>query len=544
VGCCSVVEPATAGDVVLVSTHFYGKPLEAVDRRTFAYNPPEVIRTDARGEVLKPEPFIPQVERDGDLLRMPITFPDGTEATVVFPIPLDLATRGLFPSVSYEWRADQPPKFPIIFLHDPNASIAEYVEGGEPLGVVDSYRSVEIWRFSDFWLRHRAVLPGHWLRYRLPDWTVLVAIGPREDADRVAANLSLEQTTAGYPLATPSGPLALASLGREGEGPQLSIGPGSDDPEARDGLIDLNPGGCSGSAAGELAPSEQHYSRCFDGQISMNVTGDPPFVRAVRDGATVDYSEPIDPTPCVPTAVVADGMARVPLTFPDGTAVTLTYPSIFGLVNHGVQPDTAYDSKRTGLVPIMFVHGPAGAEERYLRGVSPVANAAGPDGTLIPLWEAVPLHESSIDPTHWLVRRAGSWSVLVGVRDLGLADEVATSIAVHLAKTGMPWIQPIGEFSLSPFAGEGGGTVLTIGDHEPSPRSLRLDRDFANFATIELTPRACDERIEERSLDVNGKNLFGTLCRADGRVIVSIHAERTFANGLLEDLRMEDFRQA
>ncbi|HWL89984.1 MAG TPA: hypothetical protein VNP90_01355, partial [Actinomycetota bacterium] len=361
-GCCWVHEPVAAGDVVLILSLLYDEPPQrtiASDRRMLAYNPPEVIRTDPTGEVLEPEPFIPQVERDGDLLRMPITFPDGTEATVAYPIPLDLATRGLFPRVSYEWRTDPPPKFPIVFLHDPNASIAGYVDGGEPVGVVDSSRSIEVWKFSDFWLRHRAVLQGHWLRYRLPDWTVLVAIGPREDADQVAANLRLEQTTAGYPVATPSGPLALARLGGEGEGPQLSIGPGFGDPEAIDGLIDLNPGGCSGPAAGDLAPSEQYYSKCFEGEISMNVTGDPPFVRAVRDGVTVEPSRQVEPRPFIPEAVVVGGIARVPLTFPDGTAVTLIYPSTFGLVDHGVQPDTAYDSKRTGLVPIMFVHGPA-----------------------------------------------------------------------------------------------------------------------------------------------------------------------------------------
>lgn len=282
--------------------------------------------------------------------------------------------------------------------------------------------------------------------------------------------------------------------------------------------------------------------------MRANIYGDRAFVASVIDGLRIEdvqlpATDP-DPVPFVPETQAAGGVTRASLTFPDGSAVSLAYPSAFGLVDHGVQPDTAYENKRTGLVPIMFVHGPAGAEGRYLRGVSPVANAVGPDGESVPLWEAVPLHESSIDPTHWLVRRAGSWSVLVGVRDPMLADEVAASIAVHLAETGMPWIQPLGEFSLSPFAGEGGGTVLTIGDREPSPRSLRLDRDFANFATIEITPRTCDERIEERSLDVDGKNLFGTLCRAAGRVIVSIHAERTFANGLLENLRVEDFRQA
>jgi hypothetical protein len=83
-GCCPVFEPTAAGDVVLVATHWYGAALEAMDRRMFAYNPPEDVSTDPRGEVLQPEPFVPKGgERDGDLLRLPVVFPDGTEATLV-----------------------------------------------------------------------------------------------------------------------------------------------------------------------------------------------------------------------------------------------------------------------------------------------------------------------------------------------------------------------------------------------------------------------------------------------------------------------------
>jgi hypothetical protein len=199
--------------------------------------------------------------------------------------------------------------------------------------------------------------------------------------------LSLEQTSAGYPVATPSGPLALASLGGEGEGPELSIGPGFGDPEARDGLIDLNSGGCSGPAAGELAPSEQYYSRCFDGQISMNVTGDPPFVRAVRDGVTVTYSQPIQPAPFVPVAQVADGIARVPVTFPDGATATLVYPAPLDLAGFGVQPDNTYTTGAdtsvgggTGLLPIVFIHGPIGVEHNYVSGSEPIRLIEGPGG--------------------------------------------------------------------------------------------------------------------------------------------------------------------
>ena len=132
-GCCWIHEPAVAGDIVLVPSLLYDEPPERIgvsDRRMFAYNPPAVVRTDAMGEVLDPEPFIPQgAERDGNLLRLPVVFPDGTEATLVYPIPLDLASLGIQPEVSYLWKDDPPPRFPIVFLHDPQASVAEFVDG-------------------------------------------------------------------------------------------------------------------------------------------------------------------------------------------------------------------------------------------------------------------------------------------------------------------------------------------------------------------------------------------------------------------------------
>jgi len=343
-----------------------------------------------------------------------------------------------------------------------------------------------------------------------------------------------------------NGRLSLAEGFGEAGGPQLAFGDSAADPNSvsqLDATIFLSPDGCTPGTDGEW--SGGYGSACLGGgSVFASIYGDRAFVTALQEGVTVESPRQVDPEPFIPEAEVTRGLARVPLTFPDGSAVTLTYPSTFGLVAHGVQPDTAYESKRTGLVPIMFVHGPAGAEGRYLRGVSPVASEAGPDGEVVPLWEAVPLHESSIDPTHWLVRHAGSWTILIGVRDPVVADEVAASVDVHVSVTGMPWIEPLGGYSLSPFAGEGGGTVLTIGDLEPSPRSQRLIPDFANFATVEITPRPCNATLEERSLDVNGQNLYGTLCLADGRVIASVYAERAFADGLIDTMRIDTYEPA
>jgi hypothetical protein len=138
------------------------------------------------GEVLDPEPFFPPTERDGGLLRMPVVFPDGTSATLVYPIALDLALLGVQPAVSYLWRSDPPPRFPIVFLHDRQASIAEYVSGSEPVGSVPSYQRIEVWRMSEEWSDRRRLPQGHWLRFGLPSWTVLVALEDAGQSEEIA----------------------------------------------------------------------------------------------------------------------------------------------------------------------------------------------------------------------------------------------------------------------------------------------------------------------------------------------------------------------
>jgi len=290
-GCCWVHEPVSADGVVLVPSHLYGKKLEVLERRMFAYNPPPVVRTDPRGEVLEPEPLIPRTERDGDNLRMPIFFPDGSEAIVVYPIavPLDLAVLGAQPNVSYFWRADPPRRYPIVFLHDRNASIAEYVEGTEPVGFVNSYRNIEIWNMSETWLDHRAQLQGGWLRIGLRSWTILIAVEEVADADRVAANIDVRETTTGFPVVDATGPIELAEGFGESEGATLSLGDGTGDPRTSslDATIFLSPDGCSPGR--EISPSGEYGSSCLaDGSVFASIYGDPAFVTAVVEGLSVE----------------------------------------------------------------------------------------------------------------------------------------------------------------------------------------------------------------------------------------------------------------
>jgi hypothetical protein len=279
-GCCSIVEPAAAGDVVFVSTHFYGDDLEAIDRRMFAYNPPAVVRTDPIGEVLEPEPFIPpSAERDGDLIRLPVVFPDGSRATLVYPIELELAALGVQPDLSYVWDG----YFPIVFIHDPNASIAAFVEGSEPVATINS--SIEIWA-----ARGNDVDRRSWLRVSLPSWTVLVASTSVAAAHGVADYLRIRQSDDGFPVVDVVGPIELAEGFGEAGGAQLAFGDGSAEPDTvsqLDALILLSPDGCTSATNG--AWSGGYGSTCLgEGSVFASIYGDREFVTGVIEGLRVE----------------------------------------------------------------------------------------------------------------------------------------------------------------------------------------------------------------------------------------------------------------
>jgi N-acetylneuraminic acid mutarotase len=281
-GCCRVLEPVAAGNVVLVQSHSYGMGLGEPDRRMFVYNPPAVVRTDLRGEVLEPEPFIPQgAERDRDQIRLPVIFPDGSQATLVYRAPLDLATLGVQPDLSYVWDG----YFPIVFIHDPNASIAEYVEGSEPVARVNSDTSIEIWTARGDDLERR-----FWIRLALPSWTVLVASQTVADAYGVADYLRVRQNDEGFPVVDAVGPVALAEGFGEAGGAQLAFGDGTAEPDTvsqLDATIFLSPDGCTPATNSDW--SGGYGSACLgDGSVFASVYGDREFVSNVIEGLRVE----------------------------------------------------------------------------------------------------------------------------------------------------------------------------------------------------------------------------------------------------------------
>lgn len=215
---------------------------------------------------------------------MPLAFPDGTRATLVFPGELGLEEVGVQPDVSYIWRDDPSPRYPIVFLHDPNASIRTYVGGGEPIAIVDGR---EVWAMSDEWESHRNQLQGVWVRLRLDSWTVLLASTTVEDAVAVADYLHMDETLTGFPVVVAVGPVALATGFGESEGPQLGFGEASPEPDRvsqLDAAIFLSPDGCNGGSA----VSGTYASLCLAGEnVFASIYGDREFVRSAFEGLRV-----------------------------------------------------------------------------------------------------------------------------------------------------------------------------------------------------------------------------------------------------------------
>jgi hypothetical protein len=270
-----VVEEAAAGSAFLLMAH--SLELSETTNRTFdtkmlAYVPPAPGAETASS-------FVPETGRSGDDARLPLTFPDGIRATLLYPIGLDLASLGVRPSVSYLWREDPPPRFPIVFLHGAEAPVGELVDGSEPVDTVTSDPSIEIWKMAEEYADTRRLPGGHWLRYRLPTWTVLVALEDLDRTTEVAASLSLSETDGGFPVAVASGPIALSNESGEGEGPELALG------STLDPSVFLWPESCSGGSTIEGS----YGSACLaGGRISASVYGDPSTVRAIVDGLRIE----------------------------------------------------------------------------------------------------------------------------------------------------------------------------------------------------------------------------------------------------------------
>jgi hypothetical protein len=238
----------------------------------------------------KPAGFVPPTTREGSRTVLPVTFPDGSTAELVYPTALNLAAMGVQPDVSFLRVRDPGPRFQLVFSR--GAPPGRLLGGDRPVGRDRTARGrpVEVWRA----VPDPGVLPGtgYWVRYQLGAWAVLAAATDRAMAAEVAGNLDGRQTREGFVVIDAGGPFALSREYGEARGPQLAFGDGDPRPETLQvdpafRLVELAPTRRSCPGQGPDA-SREYASRCLGrggaGSVHAGIQGDREFVRAVFRG--------------------------------------------------------------------------------------------------------------------------------------------------------------------------------------------------------------------------------------------------------------------
>ena len=236
------------------------------------------------------EVFVPPVRRDRGRLVMPLAFPDGSTAELVYTPKLKLAAMGVQPDVSFLRRDRPAPRFPLSFwFGQPDA---ELFEGDRPL---ERYPTLSGGR-AELWQAGTTSPPlsrvRHWLVFRLASWTVLAPASTPAMAAELVRGLDARETGDGYVVIKVRDPYSLSREGGEGGGPQLAIGDGSPYPEALKvgtpfRLITLEPSrNCRPEG---ISPSGTYASTCLGRAangvaVFAGIDGDRSFVKDVVAG--------------------------------------------------------------------------------------------------------------------------------------------------------------------------------------------------------------------------------------------------------------------
>jgi hypothetical protein len=224
--------------------------------------------------------LIPPTYKEGDRVTMPVIFPDGSTAELVYPPGLNLASMGVRPYLTGCGR-----DFNFFYRQDPRGT---WYKGDRPL---ETYAGAEGSKVT-LWRGRQGV--DLYLRFRFEDWTVLMydyADGLSErQRGACARSLHGRQTAEGFLLLSMPNPphsvAPLAEAGRHLSRPELMLG------DLDPGLL-LFPGSCQpdpgedGSGRVDEGSPETFASWCVP-EVSMTVhvydDEDPDFIRAVHGG--------------------------------------------------------------------------------------------------------------------------------------------------------------------------------------------------------------------------------------------------------------------
>jgi hypothetical protein len=246
------------------------------------------------GESSSPS-FVPSTSREGDRVVLPVTFPDGTTAELVYPPKLEIAELGASPYSSGRLRGESPTpargdlvgRDMVIAYGELDHALLSY-NGGERPSLLARYEGVD-GRTVGFW-DFGSNLGVDYLGFQFGRWAVLVydyAVdghmpgAAMTDAERASwtASFSGHETTDGFLLLDGAGPLRLARAG-EHAGPQLWFG-SAGSPTS----FGLYPGRCRPHRGqtrvvhGKLVQwSDRFADWCLSASMRIHASGPDPFV--------------------------------------------------------------------------------------------------------------------------------------------------------------------------------------------------------------------------------------------------------------------------
>jgi hypothetical protein len=171
---------------------------------------------------VKHQEFIPETYREGASEVLPVVFPDGSSAELVYPPGLRIAELGVQPAVSVGIEKARQRFAHVRFLLITRTPIKQFRSEGPP---VTSYEgasgTLRVWRAKD----PEEFLSPVFLHFRIGGWNILVGdgnsgtfMGPRNRSSW-AENLDGHETDNGFIILKPRAPLAIAR--GKGGGPDL-----------------------------------------------------------------------------------------------------------------------------------------------------------------------------------------------------------------------------------------------------------------------------------------------------------------------------------